>query len=258
MKKARVLVVEDEAIVATDIHDRLKALGYEVTAMVPSGEEAMSKAAETAPDLVLMDIILGGAVDGVEAAQLIQARLDIPVVYLTAHGDEATLQRAKVTAPFGYVVKPFDERELHTSIEIALYRHKTENRLRALEQWLDAVLRSLGDAVVVTDKWGLVALMNPAASELSGWRQAEALVKPFAEVFKLVDPATRQPLEPPFSKVLLETTVIQRRNLLLLQRRDGQETLVDYSVAPVVDDSNNSTGVVFVLRQKEGDSQGFS
>ncbi len=248
MKKLKIMVVEDEAIVAADIRDRLAGLGYEVSAVVSSGEAAEARAEETRPDLVLMDIKLSGAIDGVEAAQRIQRRLDIPVVYLTAHGDEATLQRAKVTEPFGYVLKPFDERALHTAVEIALYRHKAERRLKALEQWIEAVLRSIGDAVVVTDKWGLITLMNPAASQLTGWSQGDALIRPLAEVFKLFDPATREPVLPPISKIIIEEVVINWRNPMLHVSRDARETLVDYSAAPVRDESNGVTGIVLIFR----------
>jgi PAS domain S-box-containing protein len=244
MKKLKIMVVEDEGIVAADIQDRLVSLGYEVSSVVHSGEEAEPKAKETKPDLVLMDIKLGGNMDGVDAAQRIQRRLDIPVVYLTAHGDEATLRRAKVTEPFGYVLKPFDERSLHTNIEIALYRHKAERRLKNLEQWIEAVLRSIGDAVVVTDRWGLITMMNPAASRLTGWPLEEALSTPIAEVFKLFDPETRKPVLTPINKVILEEVIIDWRNPMLHVSRDASETLVDYSAAPVRDESEDVTGIV--------------
>ena len=110
MAEAQVLVVEDDSIIAMDIKSRLQALGYAVSAVVFSGQEAIEKAAETQPDLVLMDIRLRGHMDGVEAAERIHTRFDIPVVYLTAHADESTLQRAKLTEPYGYILKPFEER----------------------------------------------------------------------------------------------------------------------------------------------------
>ena len=115
-----ILVIEDESIIALDIADGLRRLGYRVVAVVPSGEQAIQKAAETHPDLVLMDIKLKGDMDGVQAAEHIRAELDIPVIFLTAFADEATLQRAKITQPFGYLLKPFEDRELHSAIEIAL------------------------------------------------------------------------------------------------------------------------------------------
>src|SRR5215471_19155846 len=121
MAKARVLVVEDEAIVAMDVATQLEDLGYEVAGVAATGDEAIKKVASAHPDLVLMDIVLLGAIDGVEAAETIRRVFDIPVVYLTAYDDDTILERAKITQPFGYIVKPLQERELHKTIEIALY-----------------------------------------------------------------------------------------------------------------------------------------
>ncbi|GAB1544421.1 hypothetical protein NUACC21_70970 [Scytonema sp. NUACC21] len=130
MADARILIVEDERIVAKDISKRLKNLGYVVVAAVSSGEEAIEKAAETRPDLVLMDIRLKGKMDGIKASEQIRAEFNIPVIFLTAYADEKTLQRAKVTEPFGYIVKPFDERELYAAIEVALRRRMSEEAVR--------------------------------------------------------------------------------------------------------------------------------
>ncbi|MBE9182500.1 response regulator [Oculatella sp. LEGE 06141] len=135
MVSERILVVEDERIVARDIEKRLKKLGYIVPITVASGEEAIKVVAEMPLDLVLMDIQLKGEMDGIEAAEHIRTEFDIPVIYLTAYADTATLQRAKVTEPFGYIVKPFDERDLHTAIEVALRRRLAEKAVRvALEK----------------------------------------------------------------------------------------------------------------------------
>ncbi|MBN1889726.1 MAG: PAS domain S-box protein [Thermoflexales bacterium] len=137
MSDVRILVVEDERIVAKDIQLRLHELGYRVAGVVASGEQAIQQAAELRPDLVLMDILLKGELDGIQAAEQIQARFGIPVMYLTSHSDEATLQRAKLTSPLGYILKPFESRELHTAIEIALYRHAIEGKIRELNESLE-------------------------------------------------------------------------------------------------------------------------
>ena len=140
MANAQVLVVEDASIIAKDIQDILRRLGYAVPVVVSSGEKAIQKAAEMHPDLVLMDIMLKGDMDGVEAAQQIHDRFHIPVVYLTAYADEDTLQRAKIAEPFGYILKPFEERELHAAIEMALYKHKAEEeRERLIHELEDAL-----------------------------------------------------------------------------------------------------------------------
>ncbi len=122
--EGRILVVEDEHIVAMGIKKMLKSLGYTVTGVASSGEDAISKAESTFPDVVLMDIMLKGDMDGVEAAKEIRERFDVPVVYLTAYSDNKILERAKRTEPFGYIIKPFDEKDLYSSIEVALRRQR--------------------------------------------------------------------------------------------------------------------------------------
>ncbi len=133
MSPVRVLVVEDESIVALDIQHRLRAMGYEVVGLALTGPEALELAERTVPDLVLMDIRLKGPLSGIETAEHLRARRDLPVIYLTAYTDQLTLERARISEPFGYVVKPFEDRELNITIEIALYRHKVEQRLRENE-----------------------------------------------------------------------------------------------------------------------------
>lgn len=133
---AKILVVEDESIVAMDIKNRLMRLGYDVPSIAYAGEEAVEKATKIRPDLVLMDIMLRGEMDGIEAVRQIHERLDVPVVYLTAFSDEDTLQRAKITGPFAYIIKPFEDRELHVALEIALYKHRMEKYLKESEEEL--------------------------------------------------------------------------------------------------------------------------
>ena len=150
MAAVKIMLVEDEVIVARDLQGRLEDLGYEVPAAVSSGEEAVGKAGETRPDVILMDIFLEGEMDGVEVAEQIRTRFDIPVIYLTAHSDEQTLERAKVTEPYGYILKPVEDRELYSAVEMALYRHSMERRLREysehLEEMVEERTRELQDA----------------------------------------------------------------------------------------------------------------
>ncbi len=134
--KAKIMIVDDEVIVAEDLKERLIDLGYEVSAVASTGSEAITKARESGPDLILMDIQLKGDMDGIEAAEEIKRRFDISVVYLTAYSDQATLDRAKVTTPFGYLIKPFAERELHSTIEMALYKQKVDKEVKILRGML--------------------------------------------------------------------------------------------------------------------------
>jgi len=143
MAETNILVVEDERIVARDIARRLHRLGYTVCASATSGPEAIVHAAQTQPDLILMDIVLPGPMDGIEAAAQIRAHADIPVIYLTAHADDSTLQRAKTTEPFGYLLKPFDTRVMQTTIEMALYKHRMEQERAHLLRQLQEALTKL-------------------------------------------------------------------------------------------------------------------
>lgn len=134
MEKVRILVVDDEVIVAKDIQRRLGKLGYFVVAIVRSGEEAITKAGEMRPDLVFMDIKLEGEMSGIEAANCIGSLYDIPVVYITAYADENTLKRAKITTPLGYILKPYETRDLHIAVELAIYKQKTEKKIKESEE----------------------------------------------------------------------------------------------------------------------------
>lgn len=135
-EKAKIMIVDDETIVAEDLKGRLLDLGYEVCAVASTGSEAIAKAQKSGPDLILMDIRLKGDMDGIEAAEKIKRRFDISVVYLTAYSDQTTLDRAKVTTPFGYLIKPFAERELYSTIEMALYKQKMDKEVTVLRGML--------------------------------------------------------------------------------------------------------------------------
>ena len=176
MAKALILIVEDDGIVARDIQNRLKSLGFEVTASVSSGEEAIIKAKEDLPDLVLMDIVLKGEMDGIEAAEIIRSRFDIPVIFLTAYADEERLERAKLTIPLGYILKPFQDRDLKIAIEMALYaakvdakRKQAEEALRKSEDKLDAICSSVHTGIIVIDAEShTIVDANPYAVSLIG------------------------------------------------------------------------------------------
>lgn len=245
---ARILIVEDEGIEALDLQYRLTCMGYTAPDIVTTGEESVKKAEEISPDIVLMDIMLPGEMDGVEAAERIQALFDIPVIYITAYADEDTLQRAKITEPYGYLVKPFRERELNITIDMALYKHRMERKLKESEKWFATTLRSIGDAVIATDKNGLITFMNPVAEKLMGWKLDKVLNKQLTEVFNIINRYSRKPAENPITRVLLEGFTLGLANHTLLIARDGTEIPIDDSAAPIKDDKGNIDGVVLVFR----------
>jgi len=247
MSSAKILVVEDEGIIAQDIKNCLENLGYEVPEVVFTGREAIDRVPDVKPDLVLMDIVLKGDMDGIETAAEIRNRFNIPIVYLTAYEDDKTLKRAKLTEPLGYILKPFEERYLRSSIEMALYKHKMELKLRENERWLATILKSVGDAVIVTDESGRVRFMNPMAELLTGWSFKDAYGKNLKDIFKVVTEDTKSPLENPFTRVIQQNTVLGRSNHAVLISKDGSEISIDHSAAPIRDEKGNITGVVLVI-----------
>ena len=172
MSKAKILVVEDESIVALDIQRRLTNLGYEVVSTAASGDEAVRKAEQLRPDLALMDIRIKGSIDGVEAAQQIRTRFDIPVVYVTAYADEPTLERAKITEPFGYLLKPFESERLRSTIDLALYRHGMERRLRDSEERFRTLIENASDIIAILDRRGAIRYVSPSVERVLGYKPA--------------------------------------------------------------------------------------
>jgi diguanylate cyclase (GGDEF)-like protein/PAS domain S-box-containing protein len=204
-----------------------------------------------------MDIRLIGEMDGIAAAEQISSQFDIPVIYLTAHADENTLRRAKLTTPFGYVLKPFEERELRTAIEIALYKHEMEKRLKENAQWLRTVLNSISDGVIVTDTKGCITFLNPIAEELTGWSLNEAVGKDSTEVFKIINEIDRSIVSNPITEALKTNKIVSLPKHTLLIAKDGREINVEDSVAPLasdkgtvlfVNDDGKIAGAVLVFR----------
>ncbi len=187
MTQPQILIVEDEAIVAMDLKLHLQDLGYGVVALASGGEEAIQLTGSLRPDLVLMDISLGLGMDGIEAAKHVQA-MGVPVVYLTAFADETTLARAKGSGAYGYLLKPFDERTLHSTIEMALYRHRMEQELKASESRMRAIIEHALDLVVILDRTGVVSYSSPAAARILGYVGGERVGTPAIE---LVHPEDR-------------------------------------------------------------------
>jgi signal transduction histidine kinase len=185
--KCSILIVEDEPIVARDLQLILRDLGYDAFAIAKSADEALKRAAERCPDLVLMDIRIKGKLDGIETAEILRTRFGVSVVYLTAHADEATIERAAKTQPYGYLLKPINANELRGAVEIGAYRQRLDRSMRERERRFSAALQSVQDAVITTDSAGQVTFMNTAAETLLGTNADAAVGRPANEVLQLVD-----------------------------------------------------------------------
>jgi PAS domain S-box-containing protein len=173
--RSRIQIVEDELIIAADLEKSLTSMGYEVSSIVDTGIKAVEQASSDHPSLILMDIKLKGKMDGIEAADVIRKKCRLPVVFLSANVDDSLLNRAKLTEPFGYLLKPFDNHELMSTIETALYRHKLELKLSESEQRFRSLVENAADAFYVCDAAGRLVDVNAAACDALGFTRDELL-----------------------------------------------------------------------------------
>jgi len=240
MSPARILVVEDDRVVARDLRQQLTRLGYDVVGVTARGEDACALALSTSADLALADIRLEGRMDGIDAAQEIRLACDIPVVFLTAYADDETLQRARLTEPHGYLLKPFEDSQLRTAVEMALYRHAADRKLRHSERRYAATLASIGDAVISTDGADCITYMNPVAEGLTGCRSGLVLGRQLDEVYRLRDEET--------GLAISGTTPAAALHSLLLECDRRGPVPIEQSASPIVDDRGHVTGTVLVFR----------
>ena len=249
MSTAKIFIVEDEAIVAESLNDQLEALGYIVTGYAPSGEEALRNIKNNLPDLVLMDIMLEGEMDGVETAQQIKELYGIPVIFLSAYSDSETLGRAKLTEPFGYLIKPYKERELHTTLEITLYKHRMEKRVREHERWLDTLLRSIGDGVITVGIDGMLTSMSPVAEMLTGLNETEQINKDLLGLLKIEESGI-YPIIPDLIDQALdgETVSCLVDDEPILINANGKRIVIDFSAAPIRNEQDEIIGAVLTMR----------
>ena len=244
----KILIVEDEALIADEIQDRLTRLGFRPVGIRDTGEAAIQAAEQLHPDLVLMDIRLKGKIDGIAAADRITQQLHVPVVYLTAHSDDSTLQRAKGTAPFGYVLKPFQERDLLVAIEMAIHRYQLEKRLKESELRYVATLMSIGDGVIATDAVGRVTFMNAVAEGITQWTIDDARGLSIDRVLPMVAETTLTPIENLAIQALRLNQVVTMTERVVTVTRSGEHIPIDDSAAPVAGARGKVVGAVVAFR----------
>lgn len=246
MRPAHILIVEDEGLVAEEIALHIRRMGHVVTAVVDNALDAFQAIRTVRPDMVLLDINIKGAQNGIQIAHRFRTEFNVPVVFLTAHADPFTLQQATQEEPFGYLVKPFDQRTLAATLETALRRHEAEAKLAKMEHWLAATLSSIGDAVIATDRDFHVSFINPAAERLCGWPRGSALGRPVAEIFRLSGSSPSSTLE-----AIAEATsgsVVIALDECEIERPDKTLLSIDHTMAPIRDASGEIGGVVVAFR----------
>jgi PAS domain S-box-containing protein len=236
MDKASILIAEGKSRVALDLINWLKRLGYTVSAVAASGEEAIQKASDLGPDLVLMDIKLKGVVDGLDAAEEIRHRFDIPVVYLTAYTDEETLQRAKITRPFGYIIKPFDERTLHSTVEMALHSHRIERKLRESEARYRAVVEDQTEFICRFQPHGTLTFVNQAYCR---YFQKEAGELIGHGIMPLILEEDRELVREKFASLSLDQPVINYEHRVVMP--DGEIRWQEWTERAIFDQAGNLT-----------------
>ena len=250
MSSKRILIVEDEAVVALDLRMQLEDMGYAITGIAASGEAALTAVEQNGPDLVLMDVRLQGKLDGIEAAAELRRTSDTPVIFLTAHNDTLTVERAAQTAPYGFVTKPFQPRELRAGIEVALAKHRLERQLQESDRWFSHTMRCVHDAIVLVEPDRSLRFMNPAAEALTGWRLEDATGRPVDDLLRFATPDAdaMNSMQQALARALGEGRPLELGRALPLLARDGSTVYVDGSAGPVHDDNGQALGAVLVLR----------
>lgn len=250
MTTAAIFIVEDEIITARSIAKNIKSLGYKVAGIATNGTEAIAKVLELKPDLIIMDISLKNSeLDGISVAENIRSQMDIPVVYLTAHSDNATLERAKTTIPLGYIVKPFTKKDLQITLKMALYKHRQELELIAREKLFSNILNSTQDSIVATDKIGQITFMNPAAQQLTGWQTVEAIAQNVSEVVNIIDARTNFSLAHPVEQAIALGKPVYLDEHMVLVAKNGSRIPIADSASPMRQ-ADRVEGAVLIFAEK--------
>ena len=248
MNKTRIMLVEDETIIAMDLAQRLESFGYEVVATAVSGAQAMQRIGAARPDLLIMDIMIKGPIDGIDTAIQVHHEHRVPVIFLSGNSDESTVARARAAGAYGYLVKPFRPEELRASIEVALVKANMEAQLRQSEQWFAKTLRCISDAVIATDDQGRVRLLNPVAERLTGWTQADARGRSIEEIVQTLDEHSQEPISNPVASALVNRSVAEVGDSTVMVARSGGQVAIEQGAAPIVDDEKTLMGAVMVFR----------
>ena len=236
MAQEKILIVENEVITAKMLEDLLVSLGYTVVARVKTGENAIKTVARHHPDFVLMDIVLEGTMDGIDAAAEIRKRYGIPVIYLTAFSDDVTIGRAKATDPYGYLVKPFVKETIHSTIQIAAAKKIFDDRIRNASVWLNRTIQILDRGIITIDRDGRIILLNAYAEQLTGWSIRDAYLKQLDEVLQFYDAVTDQPFILHITPTLNKGVVsVFPADVYILSRTGGRQLLRDCVLSPVID-----------------------
>ncbi len=249
---AKILIVEDEGIVAKSIESKVLLMGHEVAGIVNSAAGVLELVKVKNPDLILMDINLQGERDGIDVATELNEVCDIPIIYLTAYFDNETLSRAKLTKPYGFLVKPFGAGDLRANITMALFKHQAESD-KKVENALMGSFRNIHEGLVITDQSGCVLLMNAMAEKMTGWGQEDAKGLQTQEVLHFLSCDKQRKIEHPVQIAFHQHKVVINDEYVFLLAKDQSKAIVKVEAIPVQDDEGVMIGVVCVLRSSPDD-----
>ncbi len=250
MKGEKILIVEDERIIAIDLQRRLERYGYTVVAISATADHAIDMVERHSPDIILMDIHIIGDIDGIETAKIIKSRYAIPVIFLTAFSNQEIIERAKIAEPSGYILKPFKDKELYTTIDIALYKYRVDQELKKQQRWSTAILHSIADGIIATDKENSIILINPVAEKITGWEEKDVIGKSLNEIILLED--MNQSDSPVVNLPESDEMIVRRRPFTFkncyLSNNHGEKLQVEGSLAAIMDKPGNFEGLVLAIR----------
>jgi PAS domain S-box-containing protein len=255
MNKTRILVVEDESIVAKDIQKTLEKLGYEVPATASSAASAYEKLEQIEPDLVFLDIKLKGEEDGIHIAGHIKEKYNIPVIFLTSYVDQETLDRAKVTEPYGYIVKPFNESDLKTTVEMALFKFSRDREVRASEQRLANALGKVEEAIIVTDTEGRITYLNEKAGNLLGYGVASAIGLDVFQLMAIEMEGGNGLRKEQLYDAMKKDEAIELEECFVIVKRDNSSVASSFSASSVHDEKNQYLGAALVIGDKQAGAE---
>lgn len=249
MTKGKIFIIEDSFIVLHHLKTTLEGEGFQVIGVSDSGEAALDAIEHNRPDLVLMDVMLSGKMDGIQTAIELRKKFNLPVIYITGLTDTDTIQRAKVTEPYGFLTKPFEDREIFTVIEMGLYKHKIESLLKQSEQKYLATINSISDSVITVNENYCISFMNQTASAITQWTIRDAVNKPVAEVLRLMDETTNEEGVNPLQCRVREAGMNRMPDNLILKGKSGLEVPIGEStINSLLDNRGELIGLVIVFK----------
>ncbi len=253
MDKATIMIIEDESIIAKDIENILRSYGYNVAGPYSRAEEAIKSVNEIKPDLILMDVVLRGEMDGVEAASIIKKQISVPIIYLTAYADDNTINRIKNTEPYGYFLKPFEEKELYTWIETTLHKFKAEQSLKKNALWIKSILKCYDQPIIATNENGEIQFINNMANTILGFDEENINGKKLNDVLNVYDEQNTVELYS-LNDILLKQTTINKHNHSYIIDKDKRKRNITYSIYPI-DIEDLSSGFIFTFNLNNNNNE---